>query len=74
MKHLCHNTTHFGRSIELTFAFAAFGCKVFHEILIGIAKNIVVGSAIFTKIKVFALESCNQIAQCFAHLFGLTEF
>ena len=36
--------------------------------------DIVVGSAVFTEIKVFALESCNQIAQCFAHLFGLTEF
>ena len=74
MQHLSHNTTHFGRSIELTFALATLGCKVFHEILISIAKNIIVSSAVFTEIKVFALKSCNQIAQCFAHLFWLTEF
>jgi hypothetical protein len=50
-----------GGSVELSLALAAFGCKVPHQIFVGVAKDVVAISAVLREVEGWILEDGNQI-------------
>ncbi len=58
-----HNAAHLGRGVELPFAFAALGGKVAHQILVGIAENIVPLCSIFGEIKHRILKNGDEVGE-----------
>ena len=61
-QNLCDDTANLRWSIELTFAFSAFGCEILHQILIGIAYKIVISRAVFAEIEIWCLEYADKSA------------
>ena len=63
-----------GGGIELAFAFATFRSKMLHQVLVGIAQNIVVIGAILGKIQLRILEDAHQVRESVHHRLTFTEF
>jgi len=58
-----HDAAHLGRGVELPFAFATLGGKVAHQILVGIAENIVPLCPIFGKIKRRIFKNGDEVGE-----------
>ena len=70
---LGHNPADFSRSVELTLTLPAFGSEVAHQVLIGIAKNIVAISAVLGEVEGFILKNRDQIGEPLNLLLIVTE-
>ena len=60
---LGHDAADLGRGVELALALAALAGEVPHEILVGIAEDVVVLGAVFREIKRRVLEDGDQVAE-----------
>ena len=58
----------------MAFAFATFRSKMPHQVLVGIAQNIVVIGAILGKIQLRFLENAHQVGESVHHRLAFTEF
>ena len=72
-QHLCHDAADLCGGIELALAFTAFGGKVAHQILVGIAENIVALCPIPGKIKRGILEYGDKVGERIDLVFSATE-
>ena len=55
-QHLRNHTAHLGRSVELSLALSTLGGKILHQILVCVAKEIVIGSPVSGEIERIILE------------------
>ncbi len=65
---LGHDAADFGRGVELALALAALGGEVPHEILVGIAKDVVVLGAVLREIERGVLEDGDEVGELLDHL------
>ena len=71
---LGQDATDFRRGKELPLALAAIDSEVPHEILIGIAQDVVVFGAVFGEIQFGLLEDADKIGEPIYHRLPLAEF
>lgn len=55
-------TTRLGGGVELPLRLTALGREVTHQVLVGIAEEVVIGSVISTKVEIGVLEDGDQVA------------
>jgi hypothetical protein len=63
----------FGRGVELPLALAALGGEMPHQVLVGIAENVVVLGAVLREIEFGFLEDADQVAQAIDHRLTLAQ-
>ena len=73
-QHLGHDTAHLGRSIELSFALAAFSRKILHQILVGIAQQVIVGGTVSGEVESVVLKDGYQFGQGLDHCLAAAQF
>jgi hypothetical protein len=56
-----HDTRYFGRRVELPFALAGLGCKVTHEIFIGVTENVIAINAVLAEVKGRIFKNADQL-------------
>ena len=71
---LGHDAADLGGSVELALALAALCGEVPHEILVGVAKDVIVFGAVFREIERRILEDGNKIADLFDLAWPVTKF
>ena len=71
--HLRKNTRYFGRRIKLSLALAALCRKIAHQILVGVAQNIIAARLVILEIKLWALENGNQTSKLIHHFFACAQ-
>ena len=62
-----------GGRVELTFALAALGGEVAHQVFVGIAQNIIALGAVLGEIEGRVLEDGDQVGQAVHHLLAAAE-
>lgn len=67
------HATHLRRRIELPLALAALGGEVPHQILVGVAKDVVVLGAVLREIQLRFLENADQVRQPVHHRLAFAE-
>ena len=70
---LGHDAADFGRGVELTLALAALAGEVPHEVLIGVAQDVVVLGAVLREIERGVLEDGDEIAELLDLLGAIAE-
>lgn len=74
-----HHARHFCRGVKLPLAFAAFGGKVAHQVLVGISKDVVSFGHVALEVELGLVEQSNHLGQpvdhvlAFAQLFRVVE-
>ena len=71
---LGHDAADLGRGVELAFALPTLTGEVAHEILVGIAQDVVVVGTVLGEIELRLLEDGNEIREAIHHLLALAEF
>ena len=71
---LGHDPADLGRGVELPLALAALGGEVAHEILVGIAQDVVVLRAVLGEIQFRLLEDTDEVGKAVHHRLALAEF
>ena len=69
--HLRHDPRHLGRGVELALALAAFGGEVAHQVLVGVAQQVVALGPVGAKVE--AVEDRHQLRQPVLHLLARAE-
>ncbi|MPM16283.1 hypothetical protein SDC9_62661 [bioreactor metagenome] len=69
-----HHPANFGRRVKLSLAFAALAGEMFHQVLVGIAHQVVVVGAVLPKIQSGGLKHSNQITHRIDQILAFTEF
>ena len=70
--HLRHNARDLGRRVELPLGLAGLGGKVPHQVLVGVAQQVVALGAVGAKVE--ALKDGDQLGEAVLHLFARAEF
>jgi hypothetical protein len=71
--HLGDDPADLGRGVELPFALAALSGEVPHQILVGVAENVVVIRAVLRKIEFRFLENADEVGESIHHRLPLAE-
>ena len=58
-----NDAARFGRRIELPLALAALGGEVPHQVLVGVAEDVVVLGAVLREIELGLLEDADQVGE-----------
>ena len=69
--HLGHDAGDFRRGVELSLALSRLGCEVPHEVLVGIAQEVVTMGAVGAEVE--PLEDTDQLGEAILHLLVLAE-
>ena len=69
-----HDAADFGGGVELALALATFGGEVAHQILVGIAQNIVAISAVPGEVQRGVFKRGDEVGEPVHHLFAGAEF
>ena len=69
--HHGHDARHLGRGVELALALAGLGGEVAHQVLVGVAEQVVALGAVAAEVQ--ALEDRHQLGEPVHHLLALAE-
>ena len=69
-----HDAGDFSRRIELAFAFTALGGEVAHQVLVGVAKQVIAFGAVAAEIQAGVFEDGHQVGEALLHLLAATKF
>ena len=64
VEHLGHHTAHLGGGVELTLALATLGGEVLHQILVGIAQQVIIGGTVEREVQFVALKFADEFGEC----------
>ena len=70
---LGHDPRHLGRRVELALALATLGGEVPHQVLVGVAEQVVALGAVAAKVERRAVEDADQVGQPIDHLLALAQ-
>jgi hypothetical protein len=65
--HLGDDAADLGRGVELPLALAALGGEVPHQVLVGVAEDVVVLGAVLREVELGLLEDADQVGQALDH-------
>ena len=69
--HLCHDARDFGRRVELPLALARLGGEMPHQVLVGVAQQVVASGAVGAEVE--TVEYGNQLRKPILHFLARTE-
>ena len=70
---LRHDARDLGGGVELALALAAFGGEVAHEVLVGVAQDVVAFGAVFGEVEGFVFEDGDEVGEAVHHVFAGAE-
>ena len=62
-----------GGGVELALALAAFGGEVAHQVLVGVAQDVVAFGPVFGEVEGFVLEDGDQVREAVYHFFAVPK-
>ena len=71
--HLGDDAADLGGRIELSLALAALGGEVPHQVLVGVAEDVVVVGAVLREVELGLLEDADQVGQAIHHRLAFAE-
>ena len=71
--HLGDDAADLGRGVELPLALAALGGEVPHQVLVGVAEDVVVLGAVLREVELGLLEDADQVGQALDHRLAFAE-
>jgi len=71
--HLRDHAAHLGRRVELPLALATLGGEVPHQVLVGVAEDVVVLGAVLREVELGLLEDADQVGQAIHHRLAFAE-
>ena len=74
VEHLGHHAAHLSGGVELPLALAALGSEVLHQILVGIAQQVIIGCAVEREVQFVALKLTNEFGECLHLCLARSEF
>ena len=71
--HLGDDAADLGGRVELPLALAALGGEVPHQVLVGVAEDVVVVGAVLREVELGLLEDADQVGQAIHHRLAFAE-